>query len=54
MKLGVKSFRTKWLDNNNNNNNIVSINIKWESSGHRILMENQYLVSDMVYLILLP
>jgi hypothetical protein len=34
-KLDVKSFRTKWLDDNNNN--IVPINIKWEPSGHRTL-----------------
>jgi hypothetical protein len=34
-KLDVKSFRTKWLDDNDNDNNIVSTNIKWEPSGHR-------------------
>ena len=30
--MDVKSFRSKWLDDDNK---IVSIDIKWESSGHR-------------------
>jgi hypothetical protein len=34
-KLDVKSFTSKWLDDNNDNNKIVSIDINWESSGHR-------------------
>jgi hypothetical protein len=33
-KLDVKSFTSKWLDDGNNNK-IVSVDIKWESSGHR-------------------
>jgi hypothetical protein len=32
-ELNIKSFTSKWLDDNNNK--IVSIDIKWESSGHR-------------------
>lgn len=32
-QLDVKSFRSKWLDDDNNK--IVSIDIKWKSNGHR-------------------
>lgn len=43
VKLDVKSFRSKWLDDDNK---LVSIDITWESGGHRT-PENQYLVLDM-------